>query len=166
MRKVLVLNSSYLPTGTISWRKGIKLLYQEKADMLEPSEYRINTVNSFFIIPNVIRLKSYNKTPFMNYRYCRKNVYKRDRYRCRYCNKSLRKDEKDITIDHIIPRSRGGKDTWENTVTSCRACNLKKRDFTLEEAGMKLLPGVVKPTYFKNLATINSSWIKYLPIKI
>jgi len=165
MQKVLVLNSSYLPTGVISWRKSIKLLYQDKADILEHSKYNVRTVNSFYNIPNVIRLKSYNSVPFINYKYCRKNVYKRDKYKCRYCNKSLRKDESNITIDHIIPRSRGGKDTWENTVTACRECNLKKKNCTPDEAGMKILPGDMRPTYFKNLASINGSWEKYLPIK-
>jgi len=163
--KVLVLNSSYLPTGVINWKRGLKLLFMDKADIIEPSSYKIRTVNREYIIPNVIKLKTYNNIAYMDYKYCRTNIYKRDRYRCRYCNKSL-KTNNSITIDHIIPKSRGGKDTWENTVTSCVECNYKKKDLTPEEAGMKLLPGSLKPTYFINLADINPEWVKYLPVRL
>lgn len=164
MTRVLVLNSSYLPTGTIGWKKGIKLLFQNKADILETSHYKIHTVNTHYTIPAVIRLKNYNNVPFVNYKYCRKNVYKRDKYRCRYCNKFL-KNSNEITIDHMVPKSKGGTDSWENTVTSCMKCNHKKKNRTPEEAGMTLLPGRLKPTYFTALANINDTWTKYLPIK-
>jgi 5-methylcytosine-specific restriction endonuclease McrA len=160
---VLVLNSSYLPAGVIGWKKSIKLLFMNKADILEPSDYKIRGINRDYVIPDVIKLKYYNNTSYTNYKYCRANIYKRDKYRCRYCNKSL-KVSGPITIDHVIPKSRGGKDTWENTVTSCIECNSKKGDLTPEEAGMKLTPGSLRPTYFINLATLNPKWTKYLPI--
>jgi len=160
---VLVLNSSYMPAGVIGWRKSIKLLFMNKADIIEPSEYMIKGINRDYVIPDVIRLKYYNRVSYTGYKYCRTNIYKRDRYRCRYCNKLL-KISGPITIDHIIPKSRGGKDTWENTVTSCLECNHKKSDLTPEEAGLSLTPGSLKPTYFISLASLNPKWIKYIPI--
>ena len=118
---ILVLNSSYEPLHFTNWKRAIILLFKEKAKLISK---------------RVIRLVNYVIIPFsrMNNMYPTKNlIYKRDKNKCQYCGST-----KSLTIDHVIPRSRGGKDTWENLVVACSLCNIKKGDKMLEHTGMKL----------------------------
>ena len=118
---ILVLNSSYEPLHFTNWKRAIILLFKEKAKLISK---------------RVIRLVNYVIIPFsrMNNMYPTKNlIYKRDKNKCQYCGST-----KSLTIDHVIPRSRGGKDTWENLVVACSPCNIKKGDKMLEHTGMKL----------------------------
>ena len=118
---ILVLNSSYEPLHFTNWKRAIILLFKEKAKLISK---------------RVIRLVNYVIIPFsrMNNMYPTKNlIYKRDKNKCQYCGST-----KSLTIDHVIPRSRGGKDTWENLVVACSPCNVRKGDKMLEHTGMKL----------------------------
>jgi hypothetical protein len=118
---ILVLNSSYEPLHFTNWKRAIVLLFKEKARM---------------ITKRVIRLVNYVRIPFMggkNSFPTRALIYKRDDHECQYCGST-----KDLTIDHIIPRSRGGQDTWENLVACCHKCNTKKGNMLLSETNMKL----------------------------
>lgn len=118
---ILVLNSSYEPLHFTNWKRAIILLFKEKAKLISK---------------RVIRLVNYVIIPFsrMSNMYPTKNlIYKRDKNKCQYCGST-----KSLTIDHIIPRSRGGKDTWENLVVACSPCNVRKGDKMLEHTGMKL----------------------------
>lgn len=136
-RAVLLLNCSYMPIQTITRRKAIDLLMREKAeafnDNLEIIHYRNVTFKDF---PKVLRLTKYSGVP-TTIKLSKKNVLKRDGYRCAYCGNVF--TQKELTVDHIIPKSRGGKFKWENLVCSCVRDNNKKGNKTPEEAHMKLL---------------------------
>jgi len=118
---ILVLNSSYEPLHFTNWKRAIVLLFKQKAKLISK---------------RIIRLVNYVKIPFdhskANYP-TRALIYKRDDYECQYCG-----TKKNLTIDHVIPRSKGGKDTWENLVACCNPCNLKKGDKFLKETNMTL----------------------------
>jgi 5-methylcytosine-specific restriction endonuclease McrA len=135
--KVLVLNSTLSPINITSWRRAILLLIKEKAETVEPSN---RLVNNKFILPLVIRLKKYIPLPFSGVVLSRKNIFLRDNYICQYCGR-----HGDLTIDHVIPRSKGGQDSWTNAVVCCVRCNNKKGDKTPEETGMKLGRTPYKP---------------------
>jgi|TARA_R100000027_G_C2205104_1_gene81220 5-methylcytosine-specific restriction endonuclease McrA len=118
---VLVLNSSYEPLHFTNWKRAIILLFKEKAKVISQ---------------RVIRLVNYVVIPFrrMTNMYPTRNlIYKRDRNKCQYCGAT-----KHLTIDHVIPKSKGGEDTWENLVVACSSCNVKKGDKLLEQTNMKL----------------------------
>jgi len=118
---VLVLNSSYEPLNITSWKRAVILLLKEKAQVLSN---------------RVIRLLNYVKVPLSKIVSCKPSramIYKRDNHTCQYCG-STRK----LTIDHVIPRCRGGDDSWENLVVACSSCNTKKGHTLLEQTGMKL----------------------------
>ena len=120
-KSVLVLNSSYEPLNITSWKRAIVLLLKEKAQVLS------NTV---------IRLLDYVKIPLskiMSHRPSKTMIYKRDNNSCQYCGST-----RNLTIDHVIPKCRGGEDTWENLVVACSSCNTKKGNTLLEQTGMKL----------------------------
>lgn len=118
---VLVLNSSYEPLHFTNWKRAIILLFKQKAKLISKRIIRlVNYVNIPF---------SYGRTNYPT----RALIYKRDDYECQYCGSKY-----DLTIDHVIPRSKGGDDTWENLVACCSSCNLKKGDKLLKETTMVL----------------------------
>jgi 5-methylcytosine-specific restriction endonuclease McrA len=119
--EVLVLNASYTPLNIVSWKRAIILLLKEKAA---------------FVSAKVIRLVEYIQIPFAkinSLKPSRNLVHKRDGHKCQYCGST-----RGLTIDHVIPRSKGGKDTWENMVTACGVCNTRKGDKMLADTGMRL----------------------------
>ncbi len=162
MSKVLVLNASYEPLNITSWRRAVVLLLKGKAEQLE---YRGRAVYAGFQMPTVIRLRHYIAVPYKEIPLTRRNILYRDNYRCLYCN--CTSDE--LTIDHIIPRSRGGGDSWENVATACVRCNIKKGNRTPREASMPLLSTPRRPhssLYFEIAKQIqsgvNKEWRKYV----
>jgi 5-methylcytosine-specific restriction endonuclease McrA len=133
MRSALVLNATYEPLSVVSARRAICLVLLDKADVVEHDGTEIHSERISMASPLVIRLRyvvkvSYHRHTTMS----RRAVFARDNHRCAYCG--LTAD----SIDHVLPRSRGGKNVWENVVAACRKCNLSKRDRTPEEAGMRL----------------------------
>jgi len=161
--KVLVLNQSYEPISICSPRKAIVLIFLSKAEIIaEYPNKKIRTINNSYTFPSVIKLKTYIKIPFKNVELSRKNIIKRDGNRCQYCGrKSL-----EMTVDHIIPKSRGGQETWENLTSACIKCNNIKGNRTPEEAGMKLLSKPRKPNHLtfliQNIDNIDNSWKTFL----
>jgi len=142
--KTLVLNISYEPVRVIPWQRGIKMICLDKADLIEGYESRARSQHSSMPIPAVVRLGKYHK-----YReqisLQRSYVYARDGLKCQYCGEQF--SAQDLTYDHVIPKSRGGRTVWQNIVTSCAPCNHKKGDRTPKEAEMKLLRKPIRPRW-------------------
>lgn len=137
MSKVLLLNFDYSPLNIIPLKRGIRLLIKGKAEIIKADENLIRSEKQSLKKPIVIRLLQYIKNRLFSFRISRNQIYNRDGHKCAYCG-----SKKNLTIDHILPRSRGGKNTWENLVTCCSPCNFKKGDRTPEEANMLML---IKP---------------------
>lgn len=159
---VLVLNQDYQPLSICSVQRSVKLLFLEKAEVLhDDPDKKIRTVNDEFIYPSVIRLRYYIRIPYTRIVLSRRNVMKRDAYTCQYCG-----IKSDLTLDHIFPRSRGGGDSWENLVTACNTCNVKKGNRTPEEAKMTLKRKPYRPvhiTFFRDmLGGVQEDWKPYL----
>lgn len=128
--KVLVLNATFTPINICSWKRALAMIFKGKATSLEASSIY---VNQRYMLPFVIKLSQYIPFSHNGVVLSRKNIYLRDNHICQYCGKNT-----NLTIDHIMPKSRGGSDSWENTVVACTRCNNRKGDHTPEEAGMKL----------------------------
>jgi 5-methylcytosine-specific restriction endonuclease McrA len=161
MGKVLVLNASYEPLNITSWRRAVILLRKEKAEQVE---HNGRVLYRSFPLPTVIRLRHYVSVPYKEIPLTRRNVLHRDSHTCQYCG-----FKEDLTIDHIIPRSRGGIDEWDNVVTACVRCNIRKGNRTPKEAGMPLNSVPRRPhssLHFeitKHLrGGINEEWRKYV----
>ncbi|MGK7940625.1 MAG: HNH endonuclease [Crocosphaera sp.] len=162
MGKVLVLNASYEPLNITSWRRAVVLLIKGKAEQLENNE---RLIYADFRLPSVIRLRHYVRVPYKEIPLTRRNILERDRHTCQYCGY---KGEQ-LTLDHVLPRSRGGGDTWENLVTACVRCNVKKGNRTPKEAQMTLRHTPRRP--YSSLqfelvkhtrGNLNQEWRKYI----
>lgn len=143
--RVLKLDRSFRPVEIIPWTEAMRLLFLNKAEAIENYKDRqIRSVNSSYPAPCVIRVL--NKTERLR-KLCftRENVYQRDNYQCQYCTGFFPKGE--LTLDHVMPLSRGGPKNWENIVTACSKCNLKKGDKTPGEMGWSILNPPKKPGY-------------------
>lgn len=144
--RVLLLNGhTWEPLSVISVPRAINLLLSEKAVVVEQTDQYLRTIRDKYPIPSVIALRTYVNVPRRQAQWSRKGVLVRDAFTCIYCgatpgalvkNKMLGKS--DFTVDHIVPKSRGGKDQWTNTACACYACNHRKGDRLPNEAGMKL----------------------------
>jgi 5-methylcytosine-specific restriction endonuclease McrA len=142
-RKVLILNADYRAISICTVPKAFLLVYLNKAELVaENPTDKIRTINKNYPLPSIIRLNSYVSVPFRNVVMTRQNVFKRDNNACAYCGK-----QSDLTLDHVIPKSRGGKSHWENLVTACKRCNSEKGSYTPEEAKMHLRIKPFKPTF-------------------
>ena len=166
-RKVLVLNQTFEPLQICTARRAVVLLFAGKAERIEdhPQVMRSPTVS--ICVPSVIRLQHFIRQPAVPMlSFNKKNILKRDAYTCQYCG---RNGGERMTIDHIVPRSLGGRTIWENVVSACRACNLRKGNKTLSEMGMHLLRKPTRPrsaSYLGILAHAShhyEQWRKYLP---
>lgn len=159
---VLVLNKDYQPLSICSVHRSIRLLFLDKAEMVHDyPERKVHTVNEEYDYPSVIRLRRFINIPFNKIVLTRHNVMKRDAKECQYCGSS-----RNLTIDHVMPKSRGGQDTWENLVTACDECNVKKGSRTPEEATMSLNRKPYRPIHITFLQSIVGSvkedWKPYL----
>jgi 5-methylcytosine-specific restriction endonuclease McrA len=187
MSEVLVLNRNYYAIQITSWQRAIGLLYVEHAevvddeyrtydfkDWLEISKMMGHSASSFvrtpslkIAIPEVIALKFYDKLPTSEVKFTRKNIYEHYAHKCCYCGKKF--PTSGLNLDHVIPRSRGGRTSWDNIVTSCVRCNIKKGSRLPVEAGMKLLVTPAKPRWSGALSLairanvkIKTSWQKFV----
>ena len=163
---VLVLNQNYEPLNVCRVRRAVVLLYQERAEMLENGVGFIHTTSHDFPVPSVIRLPYLIKRPFRAERkLTRLEVFNRDKYTCQYCGKQTRQ----LTLDHVIPRYRGGQHTWENVVSACIACNRRKAGKTPEEARMRLgrPPSAPRRSHLfyipSHYLQAQNQWQRYLP---
>jgi len=168
--KILVLNYSYEPLQFCNAKRAIIMVLSGRAEGLEVDGYQVKSPNATFSLPTVIRvLKMVRKKTGKGISFSKKNILKRDNFICQYCSETSQV----LTIDHIIPKSRGGKTTWNNVVAACKPCNLKKSDKTLEEAGFCLAKKPSKPDFYLYSLSIPTapkshleSWNKYLPKKL
>jgi 5-methylcytosine-specific restriction endonuclease McrA len=134
---VLVLNASYEPINVCAARRAIVLVLKGLAMAEEENGHFLHSARLAMRVPSVIRLLEYRRIPHQSRALSRKNILLRDRSTCQYCGSVLPASE--LTLDHVIPRSRGGLSTWENLVACCHECNRRKGNNLLAEAGMKLL---------------------------
>ncbi len=163
--KVLILNQDFSAIAICSVYKAFLLVYLEKAEMVSKSEIgSLRTVTTTYPIPSVIRLQRYVHVPYHGIALSRHNIMRRDNYTCQYCG-----NVKNLTLDHLMPRSRGGQTNWLNLVTACSRCNTRKGDRTPEEAGLKLIQKPIKPSlqYFlkMQLTPTNQDWGMFLGVK-
>jgi 5-methylcytosine-specific restriction endonuclease McrA len=163
---VLVLNASYEPINVCAARRAVVLVLKGVAAAEELSQFIVHSALQSMRLPSVIRLLEYRRIPHQSRPLSRKNILIRDRYTCQYCQHTLPSSE--LTLDHVIPRSRTGESAWENLVTCCHRCNNRKGNRTPEEAGMRL---VRQPRSFslhtsrhlmRLLAKSDDQWRKYL----
>lgn len=165
-RAVLVLNQNYEPLNVCNVRRAIVLVIDGKAEILEAHDVTVATASRRFPSPSVIRLVYLIRRPRPRVKLTRREVFIRDGYTCQYCGRQMG----DLTIDHVIPRSRGGQHTWDNLVSACKTCNHRKGGKSLGEARMQLKTIPKEPsagiyyTIERRLdTTINAGWEKFLP---
>lgn len=150
MEAVLVLNADYTPINTTTLTRGFVLVHKGKAEILKGGEKPIATSIGNFIRPLIIRLLHYVSFRPVKSRISRHKIYKRDNHECVYCG-----SKKNLTVDHILPKSKGGDNTWTNLITCCSNCNRQKGDKTPEEAGMKLRFKPYEPSIFSEVINSN-----------
>lgn len=160
--RVLVLNQDYSPMTVCSVERAFLLIYLKKAELLNAVKSKeLRSVCATFPFPSVIKINRYVSMPYMGVVLTRQNIFRRDSHECQYCG-----THKDLTLDHLIPRSKGGKSTWSNLVTACRRCNARKGDYLIDQIDMqpKTLPH--KPSYVMFLmdssGQLQEEWKAYL----
>jgi 5-methylcytosine-specific restriction endonuclease McrA len=163
---VLVLNQGFEPHDVCRTRRAIVLVYCGKAELVEDSRGEVHTVSQSFAIPSIIRLTQRVRRPFHERRLTRLEVFTRDGYTCQYCGRETR----DLTLDHVAPRSQGGVHSWENVVSACKACNRRKGGRTPEQASMRLLSEPKAPRGYGYLVPYHYfcthvEWQKYVSQK-
>jgi len=182
---VLILNKNWAAIQVVGWKRAMTLLYAGHAKAIDVDSFEqfdfnewkdlsaikdsnthfIQTISFKIAVPEVIALQIYDKLPRKEVKLTRRNIFERDQFACGYCGKKFQK--KDLNIDHIIPRCKGGKTVWENLVCSCIPCNIKKGSKSLQEANMSLKFQPSKPGWKGNISFsmgINKrvSWKKFL----
>ena len=159
--KVLLLNNSYEPISIITAKKAVIMYFLDKVDVVKKSKIVINSLYLKFSIPEVIKLKNYIYIKHSKIPLTRKNILKRDNNTCQYCGKN----KSEITIDHILPKDKGGNDSWNNLVVACKRCNMIKGNYLLKDIDMQLIRKPFEPTkiiYLQNVGKNNKSWHPYL----
>ena len=164
-RNVLVLNQDYSPLTVCSVERAFLLVFLNKAEMISPvPNVFLHTVDTSYQAPSVIKVSRYISVPYKGVILSRQNVFRRDNHECQYCGTN-----RDLTLDHLVPRSKGGTSSWKNLVTACKHCNAKKGDYSPGEVGMKLRKEPFKPSYIMFLKTSNGSvfdeWRPFLQLK-
>ena len=164
MSAVLVLNQNYEPLNVCNARRALVLVDGGKAEVLEHAEIPIRTPNRLFPRPSVIRLVYMIKRPRPRVRLTRREIFIRDHHACQYCGIRTR----DLTLDHVVPRHRGGRHTWDNLVTACKTCNHRKAGRTPQEAKMALAKLPHQPrvnSYYVVYPYLHNEegWRKFIP---
>jgi 5-methylcytosine-specific restriction endonuclease McrA len=162
---VLVLNQDYRALTVCSVERATILVLLRKADLVEALPDRFVRSPSLQVPwPSIVRLKAYITVPYKRIMISRKNILRRDRYRCQYC---ASRDQ--LTIDHVLPKSRGGRDSWENLVAACTPCNNRKGNRTPDEAGMDLSRKPFRPSHVMFIrdciGALDDTWKPYLFLK-
>lgn len=161
MSRALVLNATYEPLSVVSSRRATVLLLSEKAVLVSPSGLQFHSEHLVVDVPSIVRLRQFVKVPFRRRAALnRRSVFARDGHRCQYC------DGPAESIDHVIPRAKGGPHEWENVVAACRDCNVRKRDRLLHETSMTLRSTPSAPRGFSWISVVVGSvpddWQEYL----
>ena len=160
---VLVLNQNDEPLNICHVRRAVILIIRGKAEVLENGRGYLHSISESFDIPSVIRLMYFIRRPHRPRRMTKLEIFNRDQYTCQYCGRQ----NNDLTLDHVIPKHRGGQHSWDNVVSACAACNRKKAGRTPSEAGMPLIKEPGQPSYTRlRIAHISPGlrepWRKYL----
>ncbi len=161
MSRALVLNATYEPIGVVSGRRAMILALAKKVDVLAETGATLTSSHLNVPVPSVVRLRYYVKVPYKRTApLSRRAVFARDQGKCQYCGKSAE------SIDHVVPRSRGGDHSWDNVVACCRRCNTYKSDRLLEETSLSLSITPAAPTQYVWVkvaaGTVPSAWTPYL----
>lgn len=161
MGRSLVLNASYEPLGTVATRRGVVLVLAGKADTVVPTGFVLHAEHLAVEVPSVLRLRQFVHVPYRRrLAVSRRAVMARDGHRCQYCGAHA------DSIDHVLPRAKGGQHTWDNVVAACRPCNTRKRDRVLADSGMRLRHQPVVPhgVVWSILAggAVPDEWHRYL----
>ncbi|HMM40876.1 MAG TPA: HNH endonuclease [Thermomicrobiales bacterium] len=163
---VLVLNQNYEPLNVCNMRRAIGLILHQKAEVLDVYQIPIVTATRTIDAPSVIRLSHLIRRPHPRVKLTRREIFIRDNYTCQYCGTH----SGDLTIDHIVPRSRGGAHSWENLVSACRPCNHRKGGKLLNDSKMRLNRQPFEPkagryyTIQRRLnAAASDAWLKFIP---
>ena len=168
---VLLLNASYEPLRVVSVKRAVSLLMRGVVDGVDGVAARLRTPSTVFEVPSVLRLRYYVNVPQRGAAWSRRGVLSRDDHTCIYCGARLgdkrgrqRIARTDLTIDHLVPRSRGGGSTWGNTACACRWCNHRKADRMPHEAGMRLSwePKTPRVNYLLSSGEVPAEWKVYL----
>lgn len=161
MSRALVLNATYEPIGVVSGRRAVILALDEKVDVLANTGQRIESARLSLAVPSVIRLRYYVKVPYKRTApLSRRAVFARDQGKCQYCGRGAE------SIDHVIPRSKGGSHTWDNVVACCRRCNTYKSDRLLADCSLELTTIPKAPTQYiwvkVAAGRVPAAWAPYL----
>ena len=163
---VLLLNFTYEPLGIVDLARAVRLLFARKVEVVHRGDRDIRTTSIAFPLPSVVRMLYYVRRARKRVALTKKNVLLRDDYTCAYC--VTRGSSHDMTVDHVVPRSRGGSSAWENLVACCAACNARKRDRTPVEARMPLRRAPREPRSIPWVVvrrnTAADEWGKYLAL--
>lgn len=164
-RKVLVLNADFSPISVCTVQRAFLLTYLNKTELVSPANgYKLRSISQSFPMPAVIRLRKYVNVPYKGVNLTRQNVFKRDAFSCQYCGAI-----NDLTLDHVTPRSKGGRSSWNNLVTACKRCNTKKGDSLPQEAGIRLKTKPFRPSYIMFLRDFSGfhceEWGPFLKVK-
>jgi len=163
---VLVLNQNYEPLNICNVRRALVMVMGGKAEILEQSPSGIATTRDLYPAPTVIRLRYFIRRPRPRVKLTRREIFARDHHTCQYCGVR----EHDLTIDHVVPRSRGGLHTWDNVVAACRPCNHRKGGKSIAEARMSLRNRPHEPRASAYYAierrldvSLHTEWLRFLP---
>ena len=162
-QKTLVIDSSFIARAVISAERAFVIHYKGNAEIIteHPETFGLVNPNLHINKPSIIRVFKYVKQSLHKVPLTRENIYRRDNYECVYCGSS---NQKTLTLDHVVPQSKGGENAWSNLVTACRSCNHTKADLTLKEYG-KEIPEPKKPHYLmllRQIADIPKEWETFL----
>ncbi len=160
---MLVLNQNYEAMSICNVQRAVVLLFLGKAELIAAKDSRkVRSTRISFPFPTIVRLRVYIRVPYKKIVLSRKNILRRDNHKCQYCSRA----DVTLTIDHIVPKSKGGTDSWENLVAACVKCNNKKGDRSPEDANMPLHKRPTKPshiTFMKHfVGRIDDEWKPYL----
>jgi len=164
-KRVLVLNQDYRPVTVCSMERAFVLVFLDKAELVaESPKFKLHTISTTYPMPSIIRLQKFVNIPYRGVVLSRQNVFKRDNSQCQYCGA-----DDNLTIDHVMPKSRGGQSNWYNLITACKSCNSKKGDYTPEEVEMPLRYMPFKPSFIMFLrdfsGLIENEWRPFLQTK-
>lgn len=164
--QVLVLNQNYEPLNICNVKRALVMVFTGKAEIIEQNGLILHTIDADYRAPSVIRLAVLIKRPRPQVKLTRREIFIRDSYTCQYCGVRTR----DLTIDHVMPKSRNGPHTWENLVSACKTCNHRKGGRTAQEARMALLREPVRPragAYYtiqrKLTSSMHEEWAQFIP---
>ncbi len=164
--RVLVLNATYEPVHICNVYRAIVMIFKGVAVMQEQALFQLHSITAAYPAPSVIRLIHYVHIPFRKKLASKNNILIRDRFSCQYCGKPLRSQE--VTLDHIVPKSRGGESNWENLAACCPNCNVRKGSKLPEEAGLTLIKDPRKSSTYhfihllRHYGSVDEKWRKYL----